>query len=201
MRLHLATGNAHKVAELTAIVARAGLPVQVASADEAGGMPPVVEDADTFAGNALLKAKALAERLPEDGWALADDSGLCVDFLDGAPGVYSSRYAGEDASDADNVRKLLQALDGVADRDRGAAFVCVLALVSGGGEEILFEGRCAGRIVGRPRGESGFGYDPVFAPEGRERTFAEMSGAEKAALSHRGKAVERLLAWLRTNAA
>lgn len=161
-----------------------------------GGMPEVDEDQNTFAGNALKKARALAALLPEEGWALADDSGLCVDALLGAPGVRSARFAGPGASDRDNLNKLLAKLEPVEDENRGAAFECHLALVSPHGEERLFVGRCPGRIVREPAGKKGFGYDPVFVPEGHERTFAEMTGEEKAGLSHRGQAFARFVEWV-----
>lgn len=196
MKLFLATGNAHKIEEFRELLASAGLPIEVHAASSAGGMPEVEEDQATFSGNALKKARALAERLPEGAYVLADDSGLCVDFLDGAPGVYSARYAGEQATDSENVDKLLLALADCEKPARGAGFQCHLALVSKGGEEHLFSGECRGRIVGERRGAGGFGYDPVFVPEGCSLSFAELSSEQKAAISHRGRAMVKLLAWL-----
>ncbi len=200
MKLYLATGNAHKLSELRSMLAEAGLPMKVLSPAALGGMPEVEEDRETFRGNALKKASALAELLPldeTDSWALADDSGLCVDALDGAPGVYSARYAGPEASDQENVDKLLRALGGLSSPDRVAAFQCHLALVSSAGRELVFEGSCSGRIAHEPRGEGGFGYDPVFVPHGFESSFAELTSAEKATLSHRGIAMRQLVDWLR----
>ncbi|MDQ8200766.1 RdgB/HAM1 family non-canonical purine NTP pyrophosphatase [Pelagicoccus enzymogenes] len=196
MKLYLATGNAHKIEELRAMLAAAGLAVEVFGPLEVGGMPEVVEDQDSFAGNALKKARALAALLPAGAYALADDSGLCVDALDGAPGVYSARYAGEDASDDDNTNKLLHILSALGEVDRSAGFQCHLALVSKGGEEQVFEGECRGRIIERKMGAGGFGYDPVFVPDGFSESFAQLTRAQKAGLSHRGKAMAKLIAWL-----
>ncbi|MBK1878871.1 RdgB/HAM1 family non-canonical purine NTP pyrophosphatase [Pelagicoccus mobilis] len=197
MRLFLATGNLHKVEELQAMLAAAKLDIEVHTPAVVGGMPEVVEDQDSFSGNALKKARALSAILPDDGWALADDSGLCVDALGGAPGVYSARYAGESASDSDNIDKLLAALSEVVESDRGASFQCHLAIVSPHGEEQVFKGACHGRIIGERRGEGGFGYDPVFIPNGFELSFAELSSEEKAGLSHRGEAMGKLVSWLK----
>jgi len=172
------------------------LEVEVFSPESAGGMPEVIEDQDSFRGNALKKARALASGLPEGSYALADDSGLCVDALDGAPGVYSARYAGANATDADNRSKLIAALNTFDKPGWEAHFECALALAAANGEEWVFEGRCDGRIVGEERGSGGFGYDPVFVPDGLERTFAEVSDSEKAALSHRGAALRLLRVWI-----
>ena len=199
MKLFLATGNLHKIEELRALFADAGLAIEVHTPAAIGGMPEVVEDQNSFTGNALKKARALAALLPVDGWALADDSGLCVDALDGAPGVHSARYAGPNATDAANIAKLLEALDGIEERNRAAGFRCHLALVSPHGDEMIFEGECRGEILHAARGEGGFGYDPVFVPVGYEATFAELSEAEKASLSHRGNAMRKLARWAAEN--
>ena len=196
MKLFLATGNLHKIEELRAMLAAAGLDLEVHTPGMVGGMPEVVEDQDSFTGNALKKARALAAILPHDGWALADDSGLCVDALDGAPGVLSARYSGPEATDASNMEKLLEALDGIEERNRAAGFRCHLALVSPHGEEYVFEGECRGEILHERRGKAGFGYDPLFVPNGYEATFAELGSGEKAGLSHRGQAMKQLVAWL-----
>ena len=164
-----------------------------------GGMPDVIEDQDTFTGNALKKARALAALLPEGSWALADDSGLRVDFLDGAPGVYSARYAGEEATDQENNKKLLEKLDTIEEVNRSAYFTCCLALVAPHGAEHTFEGRCNGRIAREQRGEGGFGYDPLFVPEGHDLCFAEMSEAEKASMSHRGVALRKFVEWIKSD--
>jgi XTP/dITP diphosphohydrolase len=152
-----------------------------------------VEDAEDFVGNARTKAVALHVATGEA--ALADDSGLEVDGLDGAPGVRSARYAGEHATDADNVSKLREALASLPEGDPGrrARFRCAVVLVTDDVEELVAEGAVEGRIVDAPRGDGGFGYDPVFVPDdGDGRTFAEMTSEEKHALSHRGRALAAL---------
>lgn len=196
MRLYLATGNAHKVDEIRRLFAEAALPITVCAADEIGGMPEVEESADTFRGNALLKAEALYRQAPSGTWILADDSGLMVGALGGEPGVRSARYAGPGATDADNRRKLLHAMNGVEEGRRQARFVCVLALL---GPEVreIFEGDCTGEILAFEAGEGGFGYDSLFRPTGFDQTFGEMEPEMKSRLSHRGKALHLLIEWLR----
>ena len=201
MRLHLASANAHKVAEFGALAAGAGLPFEVVSARETGGMPPVEEDTGTFAGNAAKKARALRATLPADSWVLADDSGLCVDALDGHPGVESAYYAGPEGDSAANLRKLVGAMRGVPAGRRGAHFVCVLVLIDRRGREWVFEGRCDGRLRDDPVGGAGFGYDPLFIPDGHAQTFAELDEPAKNAISHRGRAWARLVAWWRAGGA
>jgi XTP/dITP diphosphohydrolase len=178
-----ATGNAHKIHEIQAILAPLG--IAVLSAVEAGGMPDVVEDGDTFLANAVKKAVEAAKAM--DRCVLADDSGLEVFALDGEPGIYSARYAGEGGNDGRNVAKLLQKMDG--ETDRAARFVCVIALASPAGLIGTAEGEVRGRIIHQPQGTGGFGYDPVFVPEGFEQTFAELPGEVKNRLSHRGNAL------------
>lgn len=197
MKLHLASGNAHKVAEFQALARASGLDVQVVSAKDAGGMPDVVEDTGTFPGNAGKKARALQARLPADSWVLADDSGLCVDALDGAPGVESAYYAGPQGDAAANLRKLVEVMLPVPAEKRGAHFICILVLAGPGGADYVFEGKMPGRLLLAPRGGQGFGYDPLFVPEGSSLTFAEMSEAAKNAVSHRGRAWARLAEFLR----
>ena len=207
MKLYLASANANKAAEFRALAAElgagrpeAGAGIEIGCAAEIGGMPAVVEDAGTFAGNALKKARALRGRLPEGCWALADDSGLCVDALGGAPGVESAYFAGPQSDPAANLAKLVDAMRGVPDGRRGAEFVCVLALAGSGGAEQLFEGRCAGRLVREPRGRGGFGYDPVFVPDGFDATVAEMPPGLKNRVGHRGRAWIECAAWLAARA-
>jgi len=197
MKLHLASGNPHKVSELQTLADAARLPVEIVSARAVGGMPSVAEDTGTFAGNARKKALALRARLPAGGWALADDSGLCVDALGGGPGVESAYYAGPAGDPAANLAKLTRALRDVSDGRRGARFVCVLVLCGPDGAEETFEGRCDGRLLREPRGGAGFGYDPLFVPDGHTRSFAEMAATEKNALSHRARAWARLAEFLR----
>jgi XTP/dITP diphosphohydrolase len=167
---------------------------------ECGGLPPVDEDQPTFAGNAAKKARSAA--LARDLWTLADDSGLEVEALFGAPGVRSARYAGEPADDAANNKKLLRELANVSEERRGARFVCALALARPDGTLAAeVEGSARGRILEAPRGRSGFGYDPLFlftepGYPATGRTFAELTPAEKSAVSHRGRALHALTAHL-----
>jgi len=200
MKLHLASGNAHKAGEFAALAAAAGLPVEIIAAGASGRMPAVVEDAGTFAGNARKKARALRAVLPSGSWVLADDSGLCVAALGGHPGVESAYYAGPDGDSVANLRKLVEAMRGVPADRRHAYFACVLVVIDPSGHEHEFEGRCAGTLRDTPSGRTGFGYDPLFVPAGHAQTFAELPEAEKNALSHRGRAWDQLAAWLRPRA-
>ncbi len=190
--LILATRNAGKLHEFRHLLA--GVTRQVIGLDAFPSLPPVPETGTTFEENARLKARAVQAQT--GGWVIADDSGLCVDALGGAPGVFSARYAGEQASDADNVAKLLAALRDVPAAQRTARFVCVLALVTDT-EETCFTGVCTGTLTETPRGSCGFGYDPLFIPTGDTRTFAEMTPAEKAVYSHRARAAQALVDHLR----
>ncbi len=203
MKLYLASGNAHKAAEFQAMAdalaasgAGAAPAIRIACAAEAGGMPAVVEDAGTFPGNAMKKARALKARLPAEAWALADDSGLCVEALGGGPGVDSAYYAGPRGDPKANLAKLVVAMRAVPEAGRGAEFVCVLALCGPGGVERHFEGRCRGRLAPEPRGRGGFGYDPLFIPEGCASTLAEVDAATKNRISHRGRAWRQCVGWL-----
>lgn len=191
-RLVLATHNAKKVGELRAVLAPVvvGLdPADVVSASELGAPEPV-EDGVTFAANALIKARAVAAAtgLP----AVADDSGLAVDVLGGAPGIFSARWAGSHGDDAANLALLLDQLADIAPEHRGAQFVCAAALVTPDGFEHVEEGVLRGTLATAPRGEHGFGYDPVLVPDGETRTTAQMTPEEKNAISHRGKAFRAL---------
>ena len=187
MRVVLASANPDKAAEIIEIVSPLGLEVAPRPPD----LADVDETADTLEGNARLKALAVA--VASGAPALADDTGLEVDALDGAPGVRSARYAGENARYQDNVEKLLAALRDVLPARRTARFRTVAMVCWPDGGEVLAEGVVAGRIADAARGDRGFGYDPVFIPdEGDGRTFAEMSDAEKHALSHRGRALRAL---------
>jgi XTP/dITP diphosphohydrolase len=197
MKLFLASGNAHKAAELQALADATKMPVEIVSARAVGGMPPVEEDTGTFVGNARKKALALRAKLPEDAWSLADDSGVCVDALGGGPGVESAYFAGPQGDFAANLQKLTRVMRDVQDGRRGAHFYCVLVLCGPGGVEDVFDGRCDGVLLVEPRGGQGFGYDPLFQPEGQTRSYAEMSDAEKNQLSHRARAWRRLAEWLR----
>jgi XTP/dITP diphosphohydrolase len=190
LRLVLASANPDKVKEIVAVLS-AALPVDLVPRPEA--VPEVVEDADTLVGNARLKARALV--VATGTAAVADDTGLEVDALDGAPGVYSARYAGESATYADNVAKLLRELASLDDDGgaRRASFKTVAFVAFPDGSEVWAEGVLPGTIAAEGRGTNGFGYDPVFVPEGGDgRTFAEMRAEEKDAVSHRGRAFRAL---------
>jgi XTP/dITP diphosphohydrolase len=188
----LASANPAKARELREVLAAVGVTLDVVARPE--GLPVPAEDAPDFEGNARLKADAVVAATGEA--ALADDSGLEVAALGGAPGVHSARYAGPGASDADNVARLLAELDAVGAVDparRMARFRCVLVLRRPDGSEVVAEGTVEGRIASAPRGAGGFGYDPVFVPEeGDGRTFAEMAPEEKHRISHRGRALRSL---------
>ncbi len=197
-RVVLATGNAHKVGEVRAILAEAlagrldRAAIDARLVGTAGyDVPTVVESGVTFAENALLKARAAVQvtGLP----ALADDSGLCVDVMGGAPGIFSARWSGAHGRDADNLQLLLDQLADVPTEHRGAAFVAAVVLVLPDGREVVRHGRVQGTLTRESHGENGFGYDPIFRPQGRSVTTAELSPQEKNAVSHRGQALRALL--------
>lgn len=191
----LATNNAKKLVEMRRVVAEAGLDVEVLSLAD---FPPYDEPAETensFEGNAFIKAEAAARATGVA--AIADDSGIETDLLNGMPGVRSARWAGPQHDDADNLNLLLAQFDGVPAERRGARFVCALAYVAPDGERHLWRGVMPGRLATAPRGGNGFGYDPIFLPDGHDVTTAEMSAYEKDAISHRGQAVRAFVDWLR----
>ncbi|MEU1334320.1 RdgB/HAM1 family non-canonical purine NTP pyrophosphatase [Streptomyces sp. NPDC005865] len=191
-RLILATRNAGKITELRAILADAGLDHELVGADAYPEIPDVRETGVTFAENALLKAHALARAtgLP----AVADDSGLCVDVLGGAPGIFSARWAGRHGDDQANLDLLLAQLGDIdAPEHRGAHFACAAALALPDGTERVVEGHLPGTLRHAPAGTGGFGYDPILQPDGETRTCAELTAAEKNAISHRGKAFRGLV--------
>lgn len=198
MKLFFASGNAHKAAELQSLADAAALAVEIIPASVVGGMPVVVEDAGTFVGNARKKALALRTKLPSDAWSLADDSGLCVDALDGGPGVESAYYAGPQGDSAANLAKLVAEMCDVPEEKRGAHFLCVLLVAGPGDAEHVFEGVCGGDLLREPRGGAGFGYDPLFVPAGHELSFAELGDAVKNTISHRARAWARLAEWVRS---
>lgn len=189
-RIVLATRNAHKVAEIGRILTAAGVDVDLVPVSEFGHVDDVAETGLTFAENAALKARVVAKQtgLP----VVADDSGLTVDALGGMPGVFSARWAGRHGDDVANLELVLSQLADIPDENMGAAFVAVAALALPSGAVILEEGRVPGRLVRKPRGSGGFGYDPIFVPDGHVRTLAEMSAGEKDAISHRGRAIRAL---------
>ncbi|MBF0456130.1 MAG: XTP/dITP diphosphatase [Magnetococcales bacterium] len=185
MKIVLATRNQKKVEEIGRVLQDAS--IELLSLTDFPDCPEVVEDGETFQANAEKKAREVAAFT--GCHALADDSGLVVDSLQGAPGVYSARYAGADATDQANLEKVLAALGKTPASQRGARFQCVISFASPGGEVESFFGCVEGRINQTPQGNNGFGYDPVFVPQGGEVTFAEMTAQQKDALSHRGRAL------------
>lgn len=188
-KLVVSTGNQHKVEEIKNILK--GLSIEVVSKKDVGlGGLDVIEDGETLEENSLKKAKALADLL--DYMVLADDSGLFVEILNGEPGVYSSRYAGEEGNDKKNNIKLLNQLKGIPLEKRDAKFKSVIALITEDKEIIIVNGECKGKIGFEPKGNNGFGYDPLFTPEGYDNTFGELGEEIKNKISHRAKALEKL---------
>ena len=190
IRVVFATGNAHKVGEVQDILDAVGADISVVSLREWPDAPTPVEDGETFADNALIKARAIASHtgLP----AIADDSGICVDALNGMPGIFSARWSGAHGRDAENLQLLLGQVQEVPDERRGAHFLCAAALVTPEGVERVVEGTIDGSLERAPRGEGGFGYDPIFRPHGYPVTTAELSPEAKNAISHRGAAFRAL---------
>jgi XTP/dITP diphosphohydrolase len=186
LTLVIASGNPGKTAEIRDLLA--GFPVNIKSLNDFGPIPPVVEDGQTFEENAYKKASFVSRVLGLP--ALADDSGLVVEALAGAPGIYSARYAGENASDKQRCAKLLAEMNGKT--NRRAAFECVISVAVPTGPALTYEARCEGLILEAPSGENGFGYDPVFYYPPLKRTFAELTREQKSRVSHRGKALEEL---------
>ncbi len=191
LQLVLASRNRHKVAELGRILGDAGLAIDLLTVADFDGVPDVAETGVTFAENALLKARAVCAAT--GAATVADDSGFCVDVLGGMPGVFSARWSGRHGNDRANLELVLAQVADVPDDHLGASFVCAAALARPDGTEVVVEGRWPGRLVRTPRGSNGFGYDPIFVPEGEHRTSAELSDDEKDAASHRGRALRALL--------
>lgn len=192
----LATRNAKKLIEMDRILRAAGLDVHVVSADEvAPHMDDVAETENTFAGNALLKARATARHTGHI--SVSDDSGLCIDELNGMPGVLSARWAGAKKDDAANVALVLDQLSDVPQERRTAQFRCAMAVVTPDGREVVVEGVMAGRINFAPVGDQGFGYDPIFIPLGHDLTTAQMDAQTKDSMSHRGDAIRKLIPHLK----
>lgn len=188
--LFLASGNPHKIEELQQILEPLG--IQLKSTLDYPDAPEVEEDQPDLKGNALKKARFWYKKTGFP--SIADDTGLEVDALDGAPGVYSARYAGENVTYQDNVDKLLKEMKG--EKNRAAQFRTVIAYIIEG-EEHFFEGVCKGEILTEEKGSKGFGYDPIFQPDGYEKTFAELDAEEKNKISHRGRALEKFLEFLK----
>lgn len=187
-RLIIATRNAHKVSEISAMLPD----FEVCDLSVIENPPRVEETGESFLDNATLKAQAISALT--DDWVIADDSGLEVDSLDGAPGVYSSRYGGEEGNDAKNNAKLMREMAGLSQRE--ARFRCVIVVARGGQVEASFSGAVEGRIAEAPSGAGGFGYDPLFIPEGYDESFAELGEEIKNNLSHRAKALQGAQDWL-----
>lgn len=183
--LFLATRNAHKTREIQAMLGGA---IVVSDVNSFPDLPEVEETGTTFEENAILKAKIISIHIP--GWVLADDSGLEVDALGGEPGIYSARYAGKDCNDLQNTELVLKKMEGVSSAKRTARFRCVLALAQGGKMLATFEGRVEGMLTERIVGKAGFGYDPIFIPEGYRQTFGELPAALKNEISHRRHALK-----------
>ncbi|HQZ26801.1 MAG: RdgB/HAM1 family non-canonical purine NTP pyrophosphatase [Verrucomicrobiales bacterium] len=197
--LLIATHNAHKTAEMQAILG--SFFDTITDLTSIPGMTPPVEDGSTFAENSEIKALAASVAMPE-ALVLADDSGLEVDALDGAPGIHSARYSGEEGTDASNREKLLSelALPRHAKAPRTARFRCVITLAKGGEVVAQFDGTVEGRIAVAMTGSKGFGYDPLFVPEGHEKSFGELSQSVKNEMSHRGNALAAFQGWLKDEA-
>lgn len=186
--LVLASHNKGKTAEIRGLLKNH--PIQIRNLDDFGPIPPIIEDGETFEANAYKKASLTARYLGFP--ALADDSGLCVEALDGAPGVYSARYGGEAATDAQRCQKLLEALGD--NQNRKARFECVISLAVPSGPALTYEASCEGLITRQPSGTNGFGYDPIFFYPPLNKTFAELTREEKSRISHRGKALQEFSA-------
>ena len=200
MTLVIATSNRGKTAEIRDLLT--GFPIKIKDLDDFGPIPPVVEDGNTFDENAYKKASFVAKILGLP--ALADDSGLGVDALEGAPGIYSARYAGENATDRQRYTKLLKEMEGITNRK--AAFECVISIAVPSGPALTYEARCEGLIAEKPAGKNGFGYDPIFYFPPLKKTFAELTREEKSRVSHRGKALhelkdefDKVLIWIEQN--
>lgn len=184
-----ASRNQHKIVEIEAITKKFGM--EIISRDDAG-IPQieVEEDGDTFEDNSFKKANEIMKLCGRT--TIADDSGLMVEYLHGAPGVFSARFAGDDSDDKKNNEKLLTLLEGVPYKERRAKFVSVITMVFPNGETIVARGECEGHIINEPEGDNGFGYDPLFVPDGFQRTFAQLTAEEKNKISHRAKALKKL---------
>ncbi len=199
MKIYIATSNKHKISEFAEMFANANIDCDIFSASDADGFFSPVEDGDTFEANAFIKADALKKIVPADAYVMADDSGIVVDALGGAPAIHSARYAGVSGAGADraNNEKLLKELENVEDSKRTARFVCVIALVCPNGERHSFSGKIEGVINRGERGMNGFGYDPLFYLPERGKTTAELSSEDKNAISHRGEAFAKLADFLK----
>ena len=203
MDLYLASGNAHKVNEFRQLLKDEAKDLEgglrIHSAKDIGGMPEVSEDTGTFEGNARKKVEALLAVIPAGAWAFSDDSGVCVDALGGAPGVESAYFAGPKSDPAANLAKLVEVMTAVPEGKRQGHFRCVLCVLGPDREPRYFDGRCDGRLALAPCGDAGFGYDPIFIPDGEDRTYSELGDAVKRQFSHRARAWRKLMEWVRTH--
>ena len=190
MKLIIATSNEDKVREIDEVLKGTGF--EAVSMKEAGYAPDIVEDADSFEGNAMIKAKALHE-LCKDSYVMADDSGLCIDALDGAPGIYSSRFCGENSTYEEKFAKIFEMLKDVPEEARTAKFCCAIAVVAPDGESFTVRGEVCGVLHETPAGENGFGYDPIFYVPEFGMTTAQMAPEVKNSISHRGKALRAMV--------
>lgn len=190
-KIVFATNNAHKVSEFRSYFEQMGVEAEIVTIKEIGFTGEIVEDADSFEGNAYIKAKTLCDYTGLI--SVADDSGLMVDALDGEPGVYSARYAGENATDAENNEKLWAELKKHPEKSKKARFVCSICVCRPDGETLYVSGESEGEIIDEYRGEGRFGYDPIFYYPPFNKTFAEMTSEEKNSISHRGRALAQLL--------
>lgn len=188
-----ATGNKHKITEFQKMLDNNGLKIQIVSMATIPDMPELIENGETFEENSAMKAEQASAFAMTTSFA--DDSGLAVDALNGAPGIYSARYAGENATDADRIAKLLNEMEGISDRT--ARFVCVISIACCGKRIASFRGEVVGTITHAPAGSCGFGYDPIFIPEGYDKTFAELGAEIKDQISHRARAFEQAVAYIR----
>lgn len=197
MKLFIASNNPDKTAEIKRLFLTTNIQtLDIRDAKELGGMPVVEENGSTYKENALLKANALNALSLEDSWVLADDSGLEVDALQGAPGIYAARFAGENVTYQDNNQLMLSKLKGVPYDKRSARMVCCMVLLSPEGKVYDFMGICNGFITEKPKGDLGFGYDPIFQPKGYENTFSEMGPSQKNKISHRAMALAQVKEWV-----
>ena len=188
MKFIVATKNKNKLSEIKEILN--GFPLDVVSMEEAGIEDEIEENADTFEGNALIKARAIFEKT--GGYVMADDSGLCIDALDGAPGIYSARFAGENTDYTTKINRIWDMMKQSGSDNRKAKFVCAIALITPDGNEYTLRGECEGVIHDKIQGNNGFGYDPVFYIPDLGMTTAEMSSEEKNKISHRGRALSMM---------
>ncbi len=189
MRIVIATGNKDKVREINEILK--GTEFDAVSMKEIGIDPEIIEDADSFEGNALIKARTVHELTKE--YVMADDSGLCIDALNGAPGIYSARFCGEDSTYEEKFKKIFEMLKDVPEEKRTAQFVCAIAVVRPDGSSFTVRGECHGILHEKPMGEGGFGYDPIFYVPEFGMTTAQMTKDQKNSISHRGKALRAMV--------